>query len=226
MVQAQRASNDSRHRYPKPVGGGGGGGTPLNLGWGCAAGCLRTSPCSRLNQENRYPVPDWKTWDAVDLLIGNGVFEWTWSGNSNKRSFVPRFWQQNSCPRPCSRVGMAKVYPVPDRNADLWTLFQTQRGKNHTLLSGTSPYSPYMGVPPPPPGPKQFEGVENQWLTLSLWSISYFPCSLTRTHTVRRTWLFVAYSEDDYTTIIITSLIHLSVKTIGEWAFWPWYSST
>ena len=42
-----------------------------------------------------------------------------------------------------------KENPAPDRNTDFWTLFQTQRGKNHTLLSGTSPYSPYMRVKKP-----------------------------------------------------------------------------
>ena len=44
-----------------------------------------------------------------------------------------------------------KENPAPDRDTDFWTLFQTQRGKNHTLLSGTSPYCPYMRVKKPPP---------------------------------------------------------------------------
>ena len=34
----------------------------------------------------------------------------------------------------------------------MYTLFRTARQKNHTLSSGTSPYSPNKGVPPPPPG--------------------------------------------------------------------------
>ena len=34
------------------------------------------------------------------------------------------------------------IYPVQGRGAE-----------NHTLSSGTSPYSPYWGVPPPPPPP-------------------------------------------------------------------------
>ena len=32
----------------------------------------------------------------------------------------------------------------------MYTLFRTARPKNHTLSSGTSPYSPNKGVPPPP----------------------------------------------------------------------------
>ena len=32
--------------------------------------------------------------------------------------------------------------------------FLRQRGQNHTLSSGTSPYRPYKGVPPPPPTPR------------------------------------------------------------------------
>ena len=33
----------------------------------------------------------------------------------------------------------------------MYTLFRTARPKTHTLSSGTSPYSPDKGVPPPPP---------------------------------------------------------------------------
>ena len=33
----------------------------------------------------------------------------------------------------------------------MYTLFRTARPKNHTLSSGTSPYSPNKVVPPPPP---------------------------------------------------------------------------
>ena len=49
-------------------------------------------------------------------------------------------------------------YPLQDRfltclgqkQVKLYTLFRTARPKNHTLSSGTSPYSPNKGVPPPP----------------------------------------------------------------------------
>ena len=40
------------------------------------------------------------------------------------------------------------TYPLPERKGDFYTLFQSQRSKKHTLLGGTYPYSPYMGVPP------------------------------------------------------------------------------
>ena len=36
------------------------------------------------------------------------------------------------------------------RQVKMHTLFRTARPKNHTLSSGTSPYSPNKGVPPPP----------------------------------------------------------------------------
>ena len=41
----------------------------------------------------------------------------------------------------CALEGDKIIYPVLDREA-----------KNHTLSSGTSPYRPYKGVPPYPPG--------------------------------------------------------------------------
>ena len=36
--------------------------------------------------------------------------------------------------------------------SDLYTLSQSELLENHTLHSGTYIYSPYMTVPPPPPG--------------------------------------------------------------------------
>ena len=36
--------------------------------------------------------------------------------------------------------------------SDLYTLSQSELLENHTLHSGTYIYSPYMAVPPPPPG--------------------------------------------------------------------------
>ena len=36
--------------------------------------------------------------------------------------------------------------------SDLYTLSQSKLLENHTLHSGTYLYSPYMAVPPPPPG--------------------------------------------------------------------------
>ena len=38
------------------------------------------------------------------------------------------------------------------RLSDLYTLSQSKLLENHTLHSGTYLYSPYMAVPPPPPG--------------------------------------------------------------------------
>jgi len=35
-----------------------------------------------------------------------------------------------------------------------YTLFKTQDLENHTLFSGTYPYRPNKGVPPPPPHPR------------------------------------------------------------------------
>ena len=47
----------------------------------------------------------------------------------------------------------SKMYPLPERKGDFHTLFQSQRGKKNTLLSGTYPYRQdktrlYLGVPP------------------------------------------------------------------------------
>ena len=36
--------------------------------------------------------------------------------------------------------------------SDLYTLSQSELLENHTLHNGTYIYSPYMTVPPPPPG--------------------------------------------------------------------------
>ena len=59
-----------------------------------------------------------------------------------------------------SRAGWVKVsqlvisYPVYDRGKSNCIPCLGQRGqKNHTLSSGTSPYSPNKGVPPPRPAP-------------------------------------------------------------------------
>ena len=52
--------------------------------------------------------------------------------------------------RPCSRVKPKVKYSLFQRERVIfYTLFQSQRGKKHNLLSGTYPCSPYMGVPSP-----------------------------------------------------------------------------
>ena len=64
------------------------------------------------------------------------------------RSFAARSRSEKQI-RPCACFGMGEKYTLFQReNTDLWTVSQTQRGKNHTLLGGTSPCSPYMGVIP------------------------------------------------------------------------------
>ena len=101
-------------------------------------------------------VPDWKMWDAVDLIIGKRR---VWvnvqrdpSGNSNNVRLY-RDSGSKILTRPCSRVGMAKsipcsrqkrwfVDPVPD----------SERQKPYPV-ERPIPYSPYMGVPSPPPPP-------------------------------------------------------------------------
>ena len=40
---------------------------------------------------------------------------------------------------------------------------RTENLKNHTLFRGTYLYSPYMGVPPPPPGHIQMKATEQQF---------------------------------------------------------------
>ena len=55
--------------------------------------------------------------------------------------------------RPCSRVKPKVKYTLFQRQRVIFIpCSQRQRGKKHTLLSGTYSCSPYMGVTPPPPG--------------------------------------------------------------------------
>ena len=106
-------------------------------------------PCSRQNGENRYPVPNWKMWDAVDLRIGNGVFEWTceWDPSKNSNDICSAILKAKSIL--CSRVGMGESIPC-SRQEHWFHVYCRPRGKIHTLLSGASLYNPYTGVPPPP----------------------------------------------------------------------------
>ena len=141
------------------AGGGGGGDSPLNLGWGCAAECLRTWPCSRLKRRNFATMFQTKSWKWIPCSRLKNV-RWSCPSNRKRRVWVSvqrdpsgsrvctAILAAKWSPRPCSRVRMAKTIP-----------FQTEmlicrpcsrlRGKNHTLLSGTSPYSPYVGSPLP-----------------------------------------------------------------------------
>ena len=41
-------------------------------------------------------------------------------------------------------------------------------------------------------------------------------------HTVWRTWLFIVYDEVIILPILTTSLIHFSMKRLGECTFWTW----
>ena len=73
-----------------------------------------------------------------------------------QRSFAAQFWKQKVTPTVLQSQNSKKYTLL---QTDLQTLFQTQKGKNHILLSGTSPYSPYMGVSPPPsPGTGSYLG--------------------------------------------------------------------
>ena len=67
------------------------------------------------------------------LLSGPG-----WQAKKKKSNTIPCLGQVLTC--------------LGQRQVKLHTLFRTARPKNHTLSSGTSPYSPNKGVPPPPPG--------------------------------------------------------------------------
>ena len=73
------------------------------------------------------------------LLSGPG-----WQAKKKKSNTIPCLGQVLIC--------------LGQRQVKLHTLFRTARPKNHNLSSGTSPYSPNKGVPPPPPprdrGPK------------------------------------------------------------------------
>ena len=66
----------------------------------------------------------------------------------------------------CNRLAQIMHTSLGQTCAKLYTLFKTdlreiqiivypvleREDVNHTLSSGTSPYRPYKGVPPPPPG--------------------------------------------------------------------------
>ena len=66
------------------------------------------------------------------LLSGPG-----WQAKKKKSNTIPCLGQVLTC--------------LGQRQVKLHTLFRTARLKNHTLSSGTSPYSPNKGVPPPGP---------------------------------------------------------------------------
>ena len=65
------------------------------------------------------------------LLSGPG-----WQAKKKNSNTIPCLGQVLTC--------------LGQRQVKLHTLFRTARPKNHTLSSGTSPYSPNKGVPPPP----------------------------------------------------------------------------
>ena len=66
-----------------------------------------------------------------------------------------------------------QVYPVPDRNANLYSPCYRLRGKNHAPLSGTSLYSP-MNVPAPAPLPPTSPQVPSLKHEAERWWIGYF----------------------------------------------------
>ena len=125
-------------------GEGRGGGIPLDLGWGCAAECLGTWPCSRLKRHNFTTVPD-KMVKIPCSRLKNMRRGWppnrkrrVWVNaagperEQQQRSFAARFWPQKSNPDRAPGSEWRKVHPVPDRNADLLdTVPDTERQKPH-----------------------------------------------------------------------------------------------
>ena len=97
----------------------------------------------------KKPLLEWKQTEVLLVLNMHGFFDIKhfvrpckyrniWCINTRKSWHSLKGFQSKETP--CSRRLIVKFY----------TLFKTQDLKNHTLFSGTYPYMPNMGVPPPP----------------------------------------------------------------------------
>ena len=80
---------------------------------------------------------------------------------------------------------IVQSYPVKDKDGsclgqtriNLNTLLRTE-AKYHTLSSGTSPYRPYKGVPPPPPHWESFTFVLPTGIELLAYVQHHLPVTL------------------------------------------------
>ena len=83
------------------------------------------------------------------------------SGNSNSAILAGE--KETITNQLCSRVERQKVCPVPDRNTDLQTLFQTQRGKKKIPCWAAHPRIAHIWENPP-----RLSGNRDMWWTTTL----------------------------------------------------------
>ena len=97
-------------------------------------------PYSRVNTENPYPILDLfpDTCSLVVVLPAIPIFKCRLP-----RNFLRQFFKQ--------LISLRKMIPYSRPELfDFYTLFESKLAENHTLYSGKSLYSSYMGVPPQP----------------------------------------------------------------------------